>query len=334
MNRSTDGNERVRPFTPEDVAALVGAATAAPSIHNSQPWRFHDVADRIELHRDPHRLLKIADVGGREGTISCGAALFNLRLAMRAIGHEPVVDILPDSADPEHLATVTRGPAGAASTPDAALYQAIRRRHSYRRPFDDQPVAAALLAELEDAAECEGAALTAVIAPEDQLALVDLSSGAAQWLLGDPGYRGELSRWTRRKDSASDGVSVGVMGDARYPVNGLPWALAADPDVALGELRRHPLLVLTTGGDEPEDWLRAGQALQRVWLTATVRGLVASLFTQAAEVRPTRTMLAHHLRLPGSPQVILRLGYPHHGVAHTKRRRQAATFLPDPGLRA
>jgi nitroreductase len=325
MNRSTDG---ARSLTPEDVATLINAATAAPSVHNSQPWRFRDVADQIELHRDQRRVLPIADTDGRESTISCGAALLNLRLAMGALGHEPSVDVLPDPANLGHLATLTRGPAGAMTRSDAALYEAVPRRHSYRRPFGDEPVPAEVLNELETAAGLDGTALTAVRTPDDQLALIDLSSGAAQWLLGDPAYRGELSRWTRRQDSAPDGVSVGVMGDGQYPVNGLPWSLAADPEVALAELRAHPLLVLTTDGDEPADWLRAGQALQRVWLTATVRGLVASLFTQATELRPTREMLAHHLRLPGHPQLILRLGHPCHDVVHAGRRRLRTTFLP------
>lgn len=315
-----------QPLTPEDVAALVAAATAAPSIHNSQPWRFHEVDDRIELHLDPRRLVRAADSDGRESTISCGAALLNLRLAMRAIGYEPVVDLLPDPAEPEHLATVTRGAIGVATPADAALYRAVALRHSHRRAFDDQPVPESILRELEAAAASEGAALVAVTAPDDQFAVLDLSSAAAQWLLGDPEYRYELSRWTRRLDSAPDGVPVGVMGDEQYPVNGLAWGLAADPQVALAELRRHPILILETDGDAPADWLRAGQALQRVWLTATVRGLVASLFTQAAELRHTRAMLAHHLRLPGSPQVLLRLGHPDRATPHTARRQLGATF--------
>jgi nitroreductase len=317
------------PFTPEDIAALVRAAVAAPSIHNSQPWRFGDHDDRIELYLDRRHPLPVADPGDRERVISCGAALFNLRLAMAHLGYEPVVTPMPG---PDHLATVARG---GRQPPDASLerlFQAIHRRRSYRRPFGPQPVAQDVIDELMDAAGVEEASLNRVTSPADQLALIDLSSAAANWLLTDPAYRSELAHWTRHGSPAADGVQLSALGDSQYPVNGLPWVLAADPDVATAELRAHVLFVLNTASDTREAWLRAGQALQRVLLTATARGLVASLFTQVAEVDATRRMLAHHLRLPGLPQAVLRIGHPASGdVPSSARRHLDSAFVPDSG---
>jgi hypothetical protein len=103
----------------------------------------------------------------------------------------------------------------------------------------------------------------------------------------------------------------------------------ADPQIAVGELRRHPMLILGTDGDAATDWLQAGEALQRVLLTATSRGLAASLFTQVLEVTATRSALRRTLRLPGPPQLVLRLGHPVVGVPQAARRALESVFIPD-----
>jgi nitroreductase len=316
-------------FTPEEVAVLVRAATAAPSIHNSQPWRFLDLPDRIELHLDPDRPVSVADPAGREQVISCGAALFDLRLAMGHLRHEPLVTLLPDPTNPTHLATVRRGTPRATTPLEARLYAAVYRRRSHRRPFGPDAVSRALLDELVEAAGHEGAWVHEVETPEDRVAVVDLAAGAAHWLLSDPGYRGELARWTRHETSHRDGVRLEALGSEQYPVSGLPWALMADPQIAVGELRRHPMLILGTDGDAATDWLQAGEALQRVLLTATSRGLAASLFTQVLEVTATRSALRRTLRLPGPPQLVLRLGHPVVGVPQAARRALESVFIPD-----
>lgn len=313
-------------FTPDEVAVLVRAATAAPSLHNSQPWRFRELPDRIELHFEPKRALPVADPNGREQVISCGAALFNLRLAMARLGYGPTVE-LPGAA--QHLATVTRGPERPATRLEKRLYEAVYRRRSHRRPFSPEPVSRSILDELIEAAGSEGAWVKEAAAPHERTALVDLASAAAHWLLSDPGYRGELARWTRRDASRPDGVRLEALGAERYPVSGLPWALMADPEVAAGELERHPMLVLGTDGDTRAEWLCAGQALQRLLLTATSRGLAASLFTQVLEVPASRAALSHALCLPGRPQVVLRLGYPVTGVPGSARRSLDSVLVPD-----
>ena len=93
-----------RPLAQDNVVrALIGAAGAAPSIHNTQPWRFRVSDDLIEVHGDPDRMLWVADPRGRALHLSCGAALFNLKLAIRALGAKPLVWPLPD---PEHEPTL------------------------------------------------------------------------------------------------------------------------------------------------------------------------------------------------------------------------------------
>jgi hypothetical protein len=96
-------------FPPPDVIAeLLQAATLAPSMHNTQPWRFRVLrADQtIELYADPSRTLTHGDPHGRGVHIACGAALLNLRLAVAVAGRAPVVRLLPEPGQPQLLAAL------------------------------------------------------------------------------------------------------------------------------------------------------------------------------------------------------------------------------------
>ncbi|MDQ2875014.1 MAG: hypothetical protein M3Y33_09580, partial [Actinomycetota bacterium] len=92
--------------TPAEMTSLVAAAGRAPSLHNSQPWRFRVRGDVVELHADPGRALRQVDPEGRELVISCGAALFGLRLGLRRLGYVPRVELRPDPGQPGLLARV------------------------------------------------------------------------------------------------------------------------------------------------------------------------------------------------------------------------------------
>src|SRR5439155_4257763 len=77
-------------------------------------------------------------------------------------------------------------------------------------------------------------------------------------------------------------------------------AARPEPHLAVG--------VLTTGTDEPADWLRTGQGLMRLLLAATAHGLAASFLNQPLENSGLRAQVRSELALPGAPQVVVRLG--------------------------
>src|SRR5580700_7596454 len=147
----TAGPGQARPasvLTPAAVATAVAMAARAPSVHNTQPWRFHIAGEVIELHADPDRLLTQIDPAGRELTISCGAALFGLRLGLRQLGYLPAVELWPDPAQPWLVARAwPEGPA-ALNAVEAELLAAVPHRHTHRGPFTPGEVSRGLLAAM------------------------------------------------------------------------------------------------------------------------------------------------------------------------------------------
>ncbi|MBO0787353.1 MAG: hypothetical protein J2P33_14910, partial [Actinobacteria bacterium] len=177
---------------------LVGAATAAPSADNAQPWRFvARPADRvIEIYADPARTLRRGDPRGRAVHVACGAALLNLRLAIACSGAEPVARLLPDQRNPLLLAAVRIAGPYRARRGEQDLYAAIGLASNGSRPpgRPGRPLARGLLPALLEAVAMEGASLRLLDQPEalrmlQALAAADRAAGP------DPGRLAELHRF-------------------------------------------------------------------------------------------------------------------------------------------
>lgn len=293
------------------ITGLLDAAVAAPSMHNTQPWRFRVLreARTIELHADPERALRYGDPDGRAVHIACGAALFNMRLAAAVAGREPVVQLLPDPDRPLLLATVRLAGPHRVQPAERELHAAIALRRTNRRPFSGRPVPPGVLAELADAASIEGA-IVHILDHDEARRVLELVQDAARDQDADPAYRGELAQWAggaRDRDGIPDSALGPRSPDGAAPVRDFTPGQPAHRGYAWFE-EAPQLAVLSTRFAGKVHWLRAGQALQRVLLTATGRGIAVSPLTQ-----PLETGDAWLVRDPRSgseqPQMILRIGY-------------------------
>jgi len=294
------------------VDELVRAAVAAPSMHNTQPWRFRiqDAGSTIELHADPARMLPVGDPDGRAAHIADGAALLNLRVAAAAAGLRPDIRLLPDPGQPLLLAEVRLIGRHDPTRWEGELRAAIWRRQTNREPFSSRPVPPGVRAEMAEAACLEGATL-AFLDRDEAARVLSLAAEAERHLLANPAYRAELARWAGGYRDR-DGIPGSALGprspEGRDPVRDFtPERRHAPVRYAWFE-ERPQLAVLSAGPGGPRAWLAAGQALERVWLTATCRGIWVCPLTQ-----PLETAGAWQVRDPrsaaGQPQMILRIGY-------------------------
>jgi nitroreductase len=302
---------------------LIATAARAPSVHNTQPWRFRVSESAIELYCDPRRKLQ-ADPAGREMLISCGAALFGLRLGIRSLGYQPVVGLLPDPAQLRLLARVTLGAAAPMNAAEREMLKALPHRHTHRGAFSPSPLPAGLLAGLQHDAVAEGATLTLVEPGLPYERLADIANAVNRRLKMDPRAQAEAWRWSRSPASlARDGVPAHAFPATALPATTLPAMRRRqrkrlpqrDFDLGRGfglqDADGPPpavTAVLLTSGDTRADWLRAGQALHRLLAHAAARWVFASLHTQLLEITLIRALIRDRLALPGAPQMLLQLG--------------------------
>jgi hypothetical protein len=305
-------------------------ATLAPSSHNSQPWRFVLGEDRVMLCADRLRALPVVDPYDRELIISCGAALFNLRVALASLGIGYAITLFPSSADPDLLAEVRLLRNHATGAELAPLVSAIHERVTTRHPFSPEPVEIAVERHLMEAARAENVEVACVSALEPRNAVADLVAQADRQQFADSRFRRELASWIhpRHTDDGMPGYAAGL-GDLLDFARPLVASAIRTFDVGGGVAATHrelavgsPLLLcLATGVDDAQAWLATGQALERVLLMATLHGLCTSYLNQPIEVGTLRTQLGALFDLPDGylPQLLLRIG---HGTpdAPTPRR--------------
>ena len=304
-------------YTEGDLRLAAAAGIRAPSLHNSQPWRFRLRDGAIEVLADRSRQLPIADASGWAVRIACGAATFNARLALASIGRPAEVALRPYG---DLVARLTPGPPRPATYAEADLAAAVARRFSNRQPFWPDPVPSEIRVRLIEAARAEGGRLDLLVGMTALAGFAEIARSAERVLLRDTGYQAEMTGWTHTH-AARDGVPVTAGAPAAEPQDLLPQRQYTDRRRAAGrDFEPEPLVgVLGTPADRPIDQVAAGQAVQRVLLTATDAGLASSMISQPIEVPAAREQLRLSLRRSAVPQIAVRFGYGHAGRVTPRR---------------
>ncbi|HEX6922134.1 MAG TPA: nitroreductase [Actinomycetes bacterium] len=298
-------------FTDEELQVMLRSAGRAPSVHNTQPWEFVVSRTRIDLYADPRRQLRRADPTGRSLLVSCGAALFNLRVAAEQLGFRPRVRRLPDRDAPTLVASLAFDHRLHDPGDLAELYPAVELRRTNRLPFEERPVEDALVSRLCHEAALENAMLRVYSDPDEVLRLVKLVHDADSRMHADPAVTAERAGWIHR-GGRDDGIPASALGPRPEQVH-MPFRdLAAGPDPGRENARfeRTPTIaVLSTRHDTVTDWVRAGEALERVLLAATTAGLSASFVNQPLEIEELRWLVRSPMTGIGHPQMVMRVGY-------------------------
>jgi nitroreductase len=296
---------------------FVAYAILAPSSHNTQPWRFHLSKNRIDLYADRTRALSVMDPDDRALVMSCGAALYNLRLAIRHFGYADTVTLWPDPNASDLVARVDVGQPGRATAEEHDLFWAIPTRRTNRNLYTSQAVPDIVVKRLETIARAEGATFRVVQGDDRRHAVADLIAEADRIQWSDKGFRRELAAWLHpERHHSRDGIPGYAFGVSEMVAYTGPFLLrtfdfgrgqaAKDRQLADGS----PLLaVLETETDTPTAWLQAGQALERVLLQARAAGLAAAYLNQPIEFTGLRQRLGDVVGATGFPQLLLRMGH-------------------------
>ncbi|KAA3638616.1 MAG: nitroreductase [Proteobacteria bacterium] len=303
------------------IRSLLKYAVLAPSSHNTQPWLFKITDTTVSLYADRTRALPANDPDDRELTISCGCALMNLRVAAAHEGFWLTCDITPKLNDEDLLAVISFSKADTVSLTEAELFQSIERRRTYRKRFESRDVPDSILGTLSGVATEEGAWLHVIKSEEKRQKIAALVSEGdlIQW--SNPSWRRELASWMhprRRGDGLTVPSVVAPIAQAVVRTFDMGNGVGAKDKQLADE---SPVLaVIGTDGDSVKDWLGAGQALEKILLSADSSGLQASYLNQPIQVASLRTKLQNLLDRGGFPQILLRLGFPTDEIKAAPRR--------------
>ena len=323
----------ITPITPDRDDASTAApieemlhyACRAPSVHNSQPWRWRAHGNRIDLFADRRRQLVYADPQGRDLVISCGAALHHLQITAAALGWASRVQRMPDPLDDRHLARLTLKPSRPRADREAVLTSIMSRRTDRRR-LTSWPIPHQQLARLSATGSLWGAQVFPVTSDSVKQQLHDLTHRANLIQSRNPRYIEELAASTL--GTGTDGIGPAVIPErgepAAAPLNrAFPNGILPNPPVEQ-EPAEEALLLICTCSDDTISRLRAGEALSAVWLHATHDNMALVPLSQAVEVDETRrTLQSGVLGDLAYPQLLLRLGWlplRRDNLPHTPRR--------------
>jgi nitroreductase len=290
--------------------AAAEAAQIAPSIHNTQPWRFVVATDRLELWADRRRWLPLLDPDGHLLLLSCGAAVHHVGVALAAAGWRFGVDRTGvDHLANEPLAVIRPTDRHDLSPSAVRRFQATLVRQTDRRAVTTEPVQNAAVTAIRAAVTAHGAGLHVV--PADQRAELAAAVDQAQRIeSGDPARRAELAHWVggRRRDGTGVPDSVIPVWPPPTTVPERDFGHPGTLDAGRGHDTSAVYAILFGDGDEPVDWLRAGEALDAAWLEAVQRGLALLPYSAPTEVAASREAMRHLLPGVGYPYIALRIG--------------------------
>jgi nitroreductase len=293
----------------ETVRTVLSLATRAPSVHNTQPWRWRVGRGSLHLYADRKLHLPSTDPDSRDLILSCGIALHHCVVALAALGWQSKIHRLPNPNESEHLAAVEvyRHPA---SEVDITLAAAIPRRRTDRRHYSSWDVPADYIALLGARVASADVVLRQI---KSLPGLRHIVAQAVWQHATDRDYLAELTTWSGRYASSAGVPARNTPeSDPAAPIPPRVFAgpaLAQPPDTESID-DNATVLALGTKDDSTLSQLRAGEATSLVLLSATALGLASCPVTEPLEITNTRDAVQIEVfGIGGFPQMLLRIGW-------------------------
>lgn len=302
-----------------ELRAALEVALSAPSTRNTQPWSITQRDDELLVRGDPTRVQRIADADRRELDLSLGCLVENLVCALEHASIGVELELVPEATD-TWLAARLRLVAdrGVSRNRVRFSHRVLLARHTEHGDFAPGYVDVAAARCVQDHG-VDGVHLRLLAAEDAREALASLVEEADRRLFADPSWKEELA----------ERLASGEMGPPRWigALVGLGLKhLDVGPRTATNEaarVRAAPLVgVLATRDDGFEARLRAGMALERVWLAATDSQLGLQPLSGPLELDDLRDRCSAELVGTGwTAQALFRLGRAHAGRQRRSTRR-------------
>lgn len=292
------------------IRQAVELACRAPSLHNSQPWRWVVRDSRLDLFADPARVLRSADPMGREAILSCGVVLDHLRVAMASLGWVTDVVRYPDHSDVEHVASIGFEPMPTVSDDERRRADAILVRRTDRLPFAEPQGWDSFEEHLRRNAATEVIRLD-VLAEDQRPTLVEATKLTESLRMYDTSYHNELFWWSGEFQSV-EGIPysslVSVQDTERVDVaRRFPSVPHRQMRISLGR-DKSKIVVLSTYDATRDSVLRCGETLSALLLEATMAGFATCPLTHLTELAASRNIVAGSIGGEAIPQVLIRVG--------------------------
>jgi len=342
---------------------LVRAAVLAANPHNTRPWKFHLLPDRVDVYADTLRRIGVMDPFLREMHIGVGCALENLLLAAEAAAYRWSFDKPASSGDGE-LQPVVRVLLKEHIRRPSDLCAAIPRRHNNRGPYATGKEVDARTIEALTGVKNSSAELRVFWfrKTEEKRAFGDLVIHATEAIIADQEQSSSSARWIRtswndiqrfRDELTYDtqGMNPGMRALAKF----LPplsvkqtdqyWLTATrEAQVAtasaFGMIWKHPRghRVAVRDAKNTQQRVEAGRLWQRMHQLATVQGIAMHPLSLPVERRDRELQLGQspayakalsELQQDDSWQAVMpfRMGYPVQNAPPSPRRAIAGVLI-------
>lgn len=308
------------------IIKIIDYARLAPSVHNTQPWRFSIQDSGIAIFVEPSRALEAGDPTGRELWVSIGICIEATLQAARGLGIKATITSLQTDTRTQAVAVIH---CSSMTKKDPQLLRLLKERRSYRTSMQPATIPSSLQRACQKAIKDLPTVSLVLVTNDGQIATIaDIADRGMRLALSSHAFRQELApllhyNWSPARTGLHGFVlNHGALGSI-WEKWSVKWGLGSKRKAHADRqkvVEASALLFILSKGDVPHFWLDVGRAYMRIVLEITQAGLAHSTITAPVEAdrfhEDIEKMLGTHDRI----QSMIRIGKATKQLARTSPR--------------
>lgn len=300
-----------------DFLKMLECGIKAPSGHNTQPWKFEIKENSIEVHPNFDKELRVIDSNHRELFISLGCAVTNICITANHLGYSYKKEIITQKNE-----TFIRIELKKEKVNKNPLFVQISKRQTNRNIYNAKIIPTDRIDQLKQLNITHPVAIYFYQNGEQEFSkLSDFIYEGNEILFRNQAFKEELLDWIRfnPKDvqKNKDGLAYNVLGSPSLPkwlgktiVRSFLKPKSQNKVETKKLCSSSHLVLLTTAGNKPEDWILAGEALEFFFLKCTELGISVAFSNQPCEIPRLSSQLRKQIEINDHyPMLLMRIGY-------------------------